>query len=144
MRAIFFALALVVAIVALTPREAKAAMAYCNHTKNSLEAAVGYRDGTTWVSEGWWRIEPASCAHVIGKPLTQRFYFYYARALTSSSKDKPPTTWTGKYELCVDNKAFRIEGDENCEQRKFKTLGFQEIDIGPNTHEYKLDFKEGG
>ena len=95
----------------------------------------------TWVSEGWWQIDPNECAHVLGKSLTQRFYFYYARSLTSSVAGKPPVTWSGKYELCADTKAFRIEGDEDCEQRKYRTIGFQEIDIGSNARDYKLDFK---
>ena len=49
---------------------AYAAISFCNRTSVALEAALGYREadesgGETWVSEGWWRIEPGQCARVI-------------------------------------------------------------------------------
>jgi uncharacterized membrane protein len=121
-----------------------AAMSFCNHTQNAIEAAFGYRENTGWISEGWWRIEPATCARVFGDSLTQRFYFYYATSLAPKVKNKQPLTWTGKYKLCVDTKAFRIEGDEECEQRDYQIRNFQEVDIGTMTHDYTLDFKDTG
>jgi uncharacterized membrane protein len=126
----------------LAARPAEAAMVFCNRTQNPIEAALGYRETVDWVTEGWWHIEPGQCARVFGNPLTQRFYFYYATSLTSSVPSKPPLIWSGKYELCTDAIAFRIEGDDNCETRHYRTQGFQEIDIGPNTHSYTLDFKD--
>jgi uncharacterized membrane protein len=112
-----------------------------------IEAAVGYRndaeDGNqTWVSEGWWRIQPGQCARVYGKPLSQRFYFYFAHALGSSVKDAPPTQWGGKFVLCTDNKAFRIIGDSDCVARNFKATGFQELDVGGSSRDYTLDFRD--
>jgi uncharacterized membrane protein len=126
-------------------RDAVAAMSFCNRTAGPVEAALGYRDdtdNTSWVTEGWWRIEPGQCARVYGQPLTQRFYFYYAHALTQIIKDTPPTTWSGKYMLCTDDKAFRIEGDSDCQSRNYLATGFQELDLGANTRDYTLDFKD--
>jgi len=118
-------------------------MMFCNRTQNPIQAAFGYRETVTWISQGWWRIEPGQCARVFGAPLTQRFYFYYATSLVRPAKDKPPFTWTGKYEFCTDTKAFKVEGDGSCETKSYQTLGFQEIDIGANTRDYTLDFKDG-
>ncbi len=137
-----FIFALLLASTACAAVPAKAAMVFCNRTSGVIEAAVGYRETQDWISEGWWRIEPGQCARVFGKPLTQRFYFYYATSLTPPVKDKPPKTWAGKYEFCTDTKAFRIEGDENCETRNYHTQGFHEIDIGSNARDYSLDFRE--
>ncbi|MGE3624023.1 MAG: DUF1036 domain-containing protein [Bdellovibrionales bacterium] len=131
------------AVLGLFPFPAQAAMEFCNRTKAPIEAALGYRERVEWVSEGWWRIEPGKCARVFGRPLTQRFYFYYAKSLAAPMPDKVPLVWAGKYELCIDTKAFRIQGDQNCEIRKFITQGFQEIDIGSSTRDYTLDFKDG-
>lgn len=123
-------------------------MSFCNRTAGPVEAALGYRDdgdgsdAQSWVSEGWWRIEPGQCARVYGEPLTQRFYFYYAHALTQVSKDTPPTVWSGKYIFCTDDKAFRITGDGDCPTRNFQATGFQELDLGANTRDYTLDFKD--
>jgi uncharacterized membrane protein len=135
-------LALLLTLPAYGALPAKAAMVFCNRTSSVIEAAVGYRETLDWISEGWWRIEPGQCARVFGKPLTQRFYFYYAASLTPSSRDKPPLVWGGKYEFCTDTKAFRIEGDDNCETRNYHTQGFHEVDIGSNTRDYTLDFKD--
>jgi len=130
-----------------SPLSAFAGMSFCNRTTSAIEAALGYRSDTEeqvekWISEGWWRIEPGQCARVYAAPLIHRFYFYYAHALTSPSKDIPPTVWSGKYMFCTDTKAFRVEGDGNCGSRQYQSLGFQEIDVGPKNHDYNLDFKD--
>lgn len=127
-------------------RPAAAAMVFCNRTQQPLEAALGHRehndDGDIWVSEGWWRIEPGQCSRVYGQPLTERFYFYHATALSPNEAGRKPNVWQGKYQFCTDTKAFRIEGDGDCEGRGYKVKGFQQIDLGPNSKDYSLDFKE--
>lgn len=125
------------------PRAAHAAFLFCNQTKSVIEAAFGHRDEGLWVSEGWWQIQPGQCARVYNKPLTQRFYFYYARAMTLPSKDgKGPMTWSGKYAFCTDKKAFKAEGDSNCEARGLRMQGFQEVDIGVRQKDYTLTFTD--
>jgi uncharacterized membrane protein len=128
----------------LASHRADAAMVFCNRTQAPLEAALGYRETSDWMSEGWWRIEPGQCARVFGQPLTQRFYFYYATSLVRLSKDKPPFVWAGKYVFCADTKAFKATGDGDCESRGYQTKGFQQIDLGINgPHDYTLDFHDG-
>ena len=142
--------AISIAAMLLITNQAYAAMSFCNRTSGPVEAALGYRDdgddkqdqAQNWVSEGWWRIESGQCARVYGQPLSQRFYFYYARALTQTSKDAPPTVWSGKYIFCTDDKAFRITGDGDCPTRSYQSTGFQELDLGANTRDYTLDFKD--
>jgi uncharacterized membrane protein len=134
------------AIIAGPYQAAHAALVFCNRTQQPLEAAIGYRgqagnDAEDWISEGWWRIEPGQCARVYNEPLKERFYFDYAVGLTSAP-NRAPFTWSGKYPFCADTKAFRVEGDGDCEGRGYQTKGFQQIDIGPNTRDYKLDFKD--
>lgn len=119
---------------------AQAAFLFCNKTGVVIEAAFGHRDEATWISEGWWQIQPGQCSRVYHKPLSQRFYFYYARALDDSSQgDKEPMVWAGKYAFCVDAKAFRVEGD-NCEAQHYQTKGFQEVDVGLRQKDYTLTF----
>ncbi len=127
---------------------AQAALVFCNRTQQPVEAAVGYRstlenDTEDWVSEGWWRIEPGQCARVYNEPLKERFYFDYAVGLAPPAHNKTPFTWAGKYQFCADTKAFRVEGDSDCEERGYQTKGYQQIDVGTNTHDYTLDFKDG-
>lgn len=125
------------------PLPAKAALLFCNRAQAPIEAAFGYRDQNLWLSEGWWQIQPGQCARITGKPLDQRYYFYYGRTLTTQQSSKQLPVWSGKYAFCTDNKAFRIEGDGNCEARGYKERGFQEIDIGPNRRDYTLTFNDG-
>ena len=145
-RIALFTLGLLVAV----PSHAEAALVFCNRTQIPIEAALGHREqddpdsGDIWVSEGWWRIEPGQCSRVYGQPLKERFYFYYATALAASDPDKKPFIWRGKYQFCTDAKAFRIEGDGDCEGRGYRVKGFQQIDLGPNAKDYTLDFKDGG
>lgn len=122
---------------------AEAAFQFCNNTRYPIEAAFGYREETAWMSEGWWQIQPGQCARVYNKPLTQRFYFYYGRQLLSSNEGKPPVVWSGKYAFCADKKAFRSEGDSNCESRGLEQRGFQEVDVGLNQRDYSLSFEDG-
>lgn len=142
-------LAAVFCCAACLPDAAHAALVYCNRTQQPIEAALGYRgplvDGiSSWVSEGWWRIEPGQCSRVFGQQLKQRFYFYYAIAKASSGPDRQPFVWSGKFRFCTDTKAFRIEGDEDCEGRGYLARGFQQLDIGTNIHDYTLDFRDSG
>jgi len=132
----------------LLSHSAHAALSFCNQTSGPIEAALGYRDDSDggsqdWISEGWWRIESGQCSRVFAQPLGERFYFYYAHALSQTTRDQPPTVWSGKYMLCTDDKAFKVEGDSDCASRNYQTTGFQELDLGPNVRDYTLDFKDG-
>jgi uncharacterized membrane protein len=140
-------LATFLAVFTCFTQGAQAALVFCNRTQQPLEAAIGYRgtlgdQAEDWISEGWWRIEPGQCARVYNEPLKERFYFDYAVALSSPGRNKAPYSWTGKYPFCADTKAFRVEGDGDCESRGYQTKSFQQIDVGPNAHDYKLDFKD--
>jgi uncharacterized membrane protein len=137
-----FLLMMLILPVLCAARPAHAAMLFCNRTKLAIEAALGYREKDDWISEGWWRIEPGQCSRVYGQPLDQRFYFYYATALSSPGHERSPYVWAGKYSFCTGARAFRINGDGDCESRDYLTKGFQEIDVGLNNHDYTLDFKE--
>lgn len=125
-------------------------MVFCNRTMQPLEAALGHREqgqgdeGDIWISEGWWRIEPGQCSRVYGEPLKERFYFYHATALSPNAVGKKPFVWQGKYQFCTDAKAFKIEGDGDCEGRGYRVKGFAQVDIGAGTKNYTLDFKDGG
>jgi uncharacterized membrane protein len=129
-----------VCLGALTPLSAHAAFLFCNKTELSIEAAFGYREASGWVSEGWWQIQPGQCARVFNNQLNQRFYFYYAHELAPIGKDgKKPLAWGGKYAFCADSKAFKIEGDADCESRGYRIQGFQEVDVG-SQRDYTLTF----
>jgi uncharacterized membrane protein len=130
------------------PESAHAAMIFCNRSSAAIEAALGYREmdedhKQQWISEGWWHIEPGQCSRVYGKPLTQRFYYYYGVSLATPPRDKTAMTWGGKFQFCADTKAFRATGDSACDKQGLQSKGFQQIDVGANTRDYTLDFHDG-
>lgn len=45
-------------------------------------------------------------------------------------------------ENSIDKKAFKIEGDGNCEARDYRTQGFHEIDVGMYKKDYTLTFED--
>ncbi len=119
----------------------------CNATSGVVEAAFGYRENLTWISEGWWSIPSGQCMKVYARPLTQRFYFYFARGSKSPSPvaetgPASPTVWEGRYVFCILPKAFKIEGDGDCEARGYQTQGFRDVDVGPNNTNSAITFRD--
>lgn len=128
----------------LVPRAAQAAFLFCNQTQAVIEAAFAYReDDHGWVSEGWWQLQPGQCARVYNKPLSQRFYFYYGRALGVTANDgSRPKIWEGRNYFCIDRKAFKVEGDTACEQRGYQKQGFRDVDVSVGNKDYTLTFRD--
>lgn len=110
---------------AIGANPAAADLKLCNNTGNKVGVALGYNDTKQWVSEGWWNINPDSCATLLKGDLIARYYYIYAVDYDDAG------SWGGKSPLCTQDKLFVIPGHANCEDRGFKKTGFREID----THE---------
>ncbi len=111
------------AAFALLATPALADLNFCNETDAVVSIAVGYKDGGTWTSEGWWNPGPGDCVTPVGGDLTNRYYYYRVQ---SDDIDFP----TENYSFCTTSRAFTIVGDENCEARGFTTANFNELDTG--------------
>lgn len=102
---------------------ALADLRFCNNTSSTVSVAIGYKDGDSWTSEGWWTTAAGDCTTPIGGDLKNRYYYY---RVTSPEIDFP----TENYTFCTSPKAFTIVGDENCEDRGYKREMFSELDTG--------------
>ena len=110
------------ALVGIAP--ANAAFHICNKSDLAARVALGRFDGTNWTSEGWWTIQPKTCAGILTGPLQGRYYYLYAT-------DGAAGTWEGKTHFCVaPNARFRAVGRANCAGRGFDRRGFFEVDTG--------------
>jgi uncharacterized membrane protein len=105
---------------------AEAGLSVCNKSAHGVKVALGRFNGTRWISEGWWRVEPKNCAELVAGKLVARYYYMYA-------SDGAIGTWDGAKSFCVGTEdKFSIVGRGGCSARGFDRRGFFEIDTGNN------------
>jgi uncharacterized membrane protein len=108
--------------VLMAPVAAWADFRLCNGTPARVGVAVGYKDGDTWISEGWWNLQPQSCETLMRGPLVARFYYVYAVDYDKGG------SWGGKAMMCIRDKIFTIRGIDSCTERGYQKTGFFEVD----------------
>ena len=106
----------------------------CNKTKHAVWVATGMVKGDSFESSGWLRVTPANCAQSLNRPLNDRFYFYYAEAVTKNGRPLMQggqrKIWAGDFSMCIKQTRFVIDGTQNCHARGFKQAQFRKIDTG--------------
>jgi uncharacterized membrane protein len=96
----------------------------CNGTSSRVGVAIGYKNGDTWITEGWWNIAASSCETLLSGPLVARYYYVYALDYDHGGE------WGGTSFMCTGEKEFTIRGIDNCLTRGHNRTGFFEIDTG--------------
>jgi uncharacterized membrane protein len=123
-----FGLARAVAVaafgLALSATAASADFRLCNATNSRVGVAIGYKNGKTWVSEGWWNIAASNCETLLKGPLVARYYYVYALDYDHGGE------WGGKSYMCTRSHEFTIRGLDHCRARGYDRTGFFEIDTG--------------
>ncbi len=122
--------------------QAATGLMVCNLTNSSIGVAVGYNDGDTKITEGWWNLSPRDanndCATVILEPLQSRLYYVYALDYTLGGE------WAGDTFMCTHDQEFTIRGVEDCVAHGYDRAGFVEIDTGDRTvHIVQLTDQQG-
>jgi uncharacterized membrane protein len=120
-------LALSPLVLCLTGAPAQAKFTVCNKTEHALSVAIGRYQGGTWVSEGWWKVDPQACTDVLRGALQARYY--YLRGVHEGVDG----AWNGNRFFCVAADNFTIKGREDCKKRGYGQVGFFEIDTGEYT-----------
>lgn len=106
------------------PSPARADFRLCNNTGSRVGVAVGYKEGDTWATEGWWNLSSRSCETILRGPLVARFYYIYAVDYDRGGE------WSGKAFMCSRDKEFTIRGIEDCLARGYERTGYFEVDTG--------------
>jgi len=97
----------------------------CNTTSNVIWSAIGYlSENNDWLTRGWWKIEPGTCAKPIRKALKQKEYYIYA---STSGLDKDIELTNGDLSLCIADVKFDILGKDNCELRGYHAVTFEKV-----------------
>ena len=113
---------------------AQAGLEICNQTSAVQGISIGYKDGETWVSEGWWNIDPGACAIVVGGNLKNRYYYYRAEVNGGPFKGEG-------YMFCTTPEDYTIVGDNNCSGRGYDREAFSEVDTGTKATDFTLTLK---
>ncbi len=101
---------------------AQAGLAVCNKGAHPARVALGRFDGKAWMSEGWWKIAPNTCADLIKTPLDARFYYLYGTDTASG-------VWDGGTSFCTaPTDKFAITGRGNCAGRGYDRKRFFPVD----------------
>jgi uncharacterized membrane protein len=99
---------------------APAGYSVCNDTNETVWTSVGLKNGSDWVSRGWWTVSPGSCAKAISTPLSAEKVY----VLVERKGGKPFIA--GNTKFCVADIQFEIYGRDRCSSRGLTEAGFAE------------------
>jgi uncharacterized membrane protein len=106
------------------PVPARAALNVCNKTAHAASVAVGFFNGKSWSSAGWWTVSGGACETVIKERLNARYYYLYA------AHPEVGGAWDGERTFCVLKGRFMIEGRSDCLMQGYEMRRFFEVDTG--------------
>lgn len=95
----------------------------CNDTAKAVAAALGQKQGATWVAHGWWKIGTGSCARLVADLNGIDSLYLFVQRING-----PPLV-TGKEKFCVADIEFDIQGRTNCTKRGLTEAGFLETKV---------------
>ncbi|WP_158548645.1 DUF1036 domain-containing protein [Parvularcula marina] len=112
----------------LAGSKAAAQYDFCNKTSYALSAAVGYVDGESLVTRGWWRLRAGECKRVLSEKVQPGRYFVYAEAIPGHKGELK--TWSGRTPLCVQNDSlFTLRDQDECAEDPRRQREFQPVDV---------------
>lgn len=121
---------LLASVLCLSPAPVLAGLEICNDTEVRQSVALGYKKDGQWISEGWYNFDPDQCRTLLSGDLKNRYYYVTATAKGWSFDDE-------KIAFCVQNEAFDITGDEDCEARGYLKAHFRAIDTGKTAKTFR-------
>ena len=112
-----------------------AGLEICNDTLIRQKVAIAYQDQGTWLSEGWWQLEPEACIRPLRDPLARGLYFYLADggggAEAESEAGAKGLEFThDQIAFCTGGAVFRIPGAVTCQDPSHRMRFFAKIDTG--------------
>lgn len=104
-------------------RPAAAGLQICNDGPVPIDTAIGYLEGKSWKSAGWFSVQPGQCRRVLSGDLDSQYYYGYAESAGGKY------VWGGDYPFCVSSEAFTL--GQNCPPGgQYRLVGFDELDTG--------------
>jgi uncharacterized membrane protein len=139
-------------LMAAAQRPANAGFAWCNETRNTVMAALGFEDQGSVVTRGWYRVAPGKCLRpdLTGKP--RRLYSFGeavgpdTQPLRESARPAgqgaaaPSVSWGGSTILCTRNSKFELSDHKDCGGNGLTATGFATVELsgtGATTVQFK-------
>ncbi len=113
---------MVLGALALQALPAAADLKLCNTTAGRIGVVLGYQEGSSWTTEGWWTIAGQTCETLLKGKLPSRLFYVHAIDYDRGGE------WAGSTQLCMSDKPFTIRKSGDCEKRGLKQAGFMEVD----------------
>ena len=109
-------------------REAKLGFFYCNKTDDPVWAAIAEpQDDESYLSKGWWKLEPGGCSKIIKGELERDHYYVYA-AIENGANEMRLTG--GAQSFCVNAVMFSARNDLACDEQDLDEAAFRRVEIG--------------
>lgn len=106
----------------------------CNDSSKRIWSALAWRANTHWESQGWWPIDPKSCANPFTRSLKNADVFLYARLETETPQDlvlKPISTndkaKTEEKNFCIGASSFAAVTHEFCRDQGYISAKFKPL-----------------
>ena len=104
---------------------------FCNESQHTQAISIAYQKGDSFISRGWWNVEPGECNKPLKDALQFRYYYYRAEVSAGDFNGEG-------YSFCTSPDAYDIIGDENCADRGYVSEDFAEIDTGESARGYTV------
>lgn len=101
-------------------------MKLCNESSYMLQAAIAHKSNKKWKVEGWWTIQPGTCATAIKDNLREKDFYTFARSIPGHVGGVK--AWGGRYFFCTGADTFSLDNPPNCEQEGLQLLGFARVE----------------
>ncbi|MFW6299685.1 MAG: DUF1036 domain-containing protein [Oceanicaulis sp.] len=103
-------------------RNENAGLRICNDADMPLAAAVSRAEGESYITRGWWRVEPGACAQPLSERLTAGEVFIHARLIDEGGMR---TISLAQEAFCVAPGRFSTEMRTDCEEIGFEAAAFR-------------------
>lgn len=116
--------AMVTSVLFVLSSQCFAGLIVCNNTAQPSNIALGWKEGTDWVSKGWWEVQPRDCRLLIIGELRNKYYYYYAESKSGDLK------WNDSKEahFCTtDDKFYYNSNSDNCVGENFRRVDVEHI-----------------
>jgi uncharacterized membrane protein len=97
---------------------APAGYSICNDSSGEIYAAIGFREGKDWTSQGWWKVEAGACARVITQSL------HYDKVYLFVEGANNPRLVGGPEKFCIADIEYETSQKQNCKTTGKTEEGF--------------------